>query len=70
MPINGTINGIGVSTENTGLDIINNQIALTNNNILNPVTIRGIFEGYGPETNPIQSNGSFITVFILGELLT
>ena len=49
---NGTINGIGVSTENTGLDIINNQIALTNNNILNPVTIRGIFEGYGPETNP------------------
>jgi hypothetical protein len=53
---NGIINGIGVDAESTGLDILNNQISITNNNIINPVSIRGIYEAYGNSstTNPLQ----------------
>lgn len=43
---NGVINGIAVTGEGSGLDIINNQVSITNNNISNPVSIRGIYEGY------------------------
>jgi hypothetical protein len=44
---NGAINGIVVSAESSGLDIINNQVSITNNNIASPVTIRGVYEaGY------------------------
>lgn len=64
---NGIINGIAVNWEVTGLDILNNQIALTNNNILNPVNIRGIFAAYGniPTPNPLQ-RVLYNTVYIGG----
>jgi hypothetical protein len=45
---NGIINGIVVTEEHTGLDILNNQVAINNNNVANPVSIRGIFEATNP----------------------
>ncbi len=49
---NGIINGIAINNEITGLDIINNQITLTNNNLATPASIRGIYESYGNVSDP------------------
>jgi hypothetical protein len=51
---NGNINGIVVEQDAGLLTIANNQIALTNNNLSNPVSIRGIYEGISSTTNPRQ----------------
>lgn len=51
---NGVINGIAVESEKTFLQIANNQIALNNNSLSNPVTIRGIYEGLGNNPDPQQ----------------
>jgi len=64
---NGIINGIGIDGENTGIDILNNQITLMNNNLVNPVSIRGIYEAYGNTTTTTpQQRILYNTVYIGG----
>ena len=64
--VNGMINGIAIDFDNTQVDLLHNQISLTNNNIANPVVIRGIFQANNiNNTNPRQ-RVIYNTVYIGG----
>ena len=50
----GLISGIGIDGDTAGVNIINNQLSLTNRNIANYVEIKGIYEDYNSGITPRQ----------------
>jgi len=63
---NGSITGIDINYERTGIDIINNQISITNAYITNPVTIRGIYEEYSGLSNPVPKQRILYNTIYIG----
>jgi hypothetical protein len=66
-PLEGSIiNGIGINNGNSALDIVNNRISANNRNLVSPVSIKGIVDGYTNKTSTPAQRVIYNSVYIGG----